>query len=49
MAPRLPEFAIRVRELGFDELVVKPPWEDLAEAEVLIGHVKTAVSTSGSS
>jgi probable F420-dependent oxidoreductase len=48
MAPRLPEFAVQVRELGFDELVIDPPWEDLVEAEVLIGHVKTAVSTSGS-
>jgi hypothetical protein len=49
MAPRLPEFAFRVRELGFDELIINPPWEDLVEAEKLIGHVKTAVSTSGSS
>jgi probable F420-dependent oxidoreductase len=49
MAPRLPEFAVRVRELGFIELVIDPPWEDLAEVEVLIGQVKTAVSTSGSS
>jgi probable F420-dependent oxidoreductase len=49
MAPRLPEFAVRVRELGFDDLVINPPWEDLAEAEVLIGDVKTAVSTSGAS
>jgi hypothetical protein len=48
MASRLPEFAVQVRELGFDELVIDPPWEDLVEAEVLIGHVKTAVSTSGS-
>jgi alkanesulfonate monooxygenase SsuD/methylene tetrahydromethanopterin reductase-like flavin-dependent oxidoreductase (luciferase family) len=48
-APRLPEFAVRVRELGFDELIIKPPWEDLVEAEKLIGHVKTAVLTSGSS
>jgi hypothetical protein len=49
MTPRLPEFAVRVRELGFDELVIDPPWEDLVEAEELIGHVKTAASTSGSS
>src|SRR3712207_3767037 len=33
MAPRLPEFAVRVRELGFDELVIKPPWDDLARSE----------------
>jgi alkanesulfonate monooxygenase SsuD/methylene tetrahydromethanopterin reductase-like flavin-dependent oxidoreductase (luciferase family) len=49
MAPRLPEFAVRVRELGFDELIINPPWEDLAEAEKLIGRVKTAVSTDGAS
>jgi probable F420-dependent oxidoreductase len=49
MAPRLPEYAVRVRELGFEELVIDPPWEDLVEAEVLIGHVKTAVSTGGPS
>ena len=49
MAPRLPEFAVRVQELGFDELIINPPWEDLGEAEKLIGHLKTAVSTSGAS
>jgi probable F420-dependent oxidoreductase len=49
MAPRLPEFAVRVRELGFDELIVNPPWDDLAEAELLIGNLKTALSISGSS
>jgi probable F420-dependent oxidoreductase len=49
MAPRLQEFAVRVRELGFDELIINPPWEDLAEAEKLIGQVKTAVSTNGAS
>jgi hypothetical protein len=49
MAPWLPEFAARVRELGFDELVINPPWDDLAQAEELIGQVKTAVSTSGAS
>jgi hypothetical protein len=49
LAPRLPEFAVRVRELGFDELIIDPPWEDPGDAEVLIDHVKTAVSTSGSS
>ena len=49
MAPWLPEFAVQVRELGFDELVINPPWEDLAQAEELIGQVKTAISTSGAS
>src|SRR3712207_4253086 len=49
MTPRLPEFAVRVRELGFEELIINPPWEDLVEAERLIGHVKTAVSTGGAS
>ena len=49
MTPRLPEFAVRVRELGFIELVIDPPWEDLVKAEELIGHVKTAVSTDGAS
>jgi probable F420-dependent oxidoreductase len=49
VAPRLPEFAVRVRELGFDELIINPPWEDLAEAEGLIGNVRSAVSTSGAS
>jgi probable F420-dependent oxidoreductase len=49
MAPWLPEFAAQVRELGFDELVINPPWDDLAQAEELIGQVKTAVSTSGAS
>ena len=44
-----PEFAVQVRELGFDELVINPPWEDLAQAEALIGQVKTTVSTSGAS
>ena len=47
MAPRLPEYAARVRELGFDELIMDPPWEDLAQAEKLIGNVKTAVATGG--
>jgi probable F420-dependent oxidoreductase len=49
MAPGLPEFAVRVRELGFDELVINPPWEDLVQAEELIDQVKTTVSTSGAS
>jgi len=47
MAPGLPEFAVRVQELGFDELIINPPWEDLVQAEEMIGYVKTAVSTSG--
>jgi hypothetical protein len=49
VAPWLPEFAVQVRELGFDELVINPPWEDLAKVEELIGQVKTAISTSGAS
>jgi hypothetical protein len=49
MAPRLVEVAVRVRELGFDELIIDPPWEDLAEAENLIGQVKSAVATDGAS
>ena len=49
MAPGLPEFAVRVHELGFDELIINPPWEDLVQAEELIDQVKTTVSTSGTS
>jgi probable F420-dependent oxidoreductase len=49
MAPWLPEFAAQVQELGFDELVINPPWDDLAQAEELIDQVKTALSTSGAS
>jgi probable F420-dependent oxidoreductase len=49
MAPWLPEIAVRVRDLGFDELVINPPWEDLVPAEELIDQVKTTVSTSGAS
>ena len=49
MAAQLPEIALRIQELGFDELIINPPWEDLAEAESLIGHVTTAVAPDGSS
>ena len=49
MAPRLSEFAIQVQELGFDELIINPPWEDLAEAQRLINQVKGAASTGGAS
>jgi probable F420-dependent oxidoreductase len=49
IAPRLQEFAIRVQELGFDELIINLPWEDLAEAEKLIDHITGAVSTGGAS
>jgi probable F420-dependent oxidoreductase len=49
MAPRLSEFAIQVQELGFDELVINPSWEDLAEVQRLINQVKGAVSTGGAS
>jgi len=49
MAAQLPEIALRIQELGFDELIINPPWEDLAEAESLIGHVTTAVAPDGAS
>jgi hypothetical protein len=49
MASRLPEFALWIQELGFDELIINPPWENLAEAENLIGSVKSAVVSDGSS
>jgi len=49
IAARLPEVALRIRELGFDELIINPPWEDLAEAESLIGHVTTAVAPDDAS
>ena len=49
MAARLPEVALRIRELGFDELIINPPWEDLAEAERLIGHVTTTVAPDDAS
>jgi hypothetical protein len=49
MACWLPEFAIRIQELGFDELIISPPWENLAEAEKLIGSVKSAVVSDGPS
>lgn len=49
IASRLPEFAVQVQGLGFDELVIDLPWDDLAEAERLIGHVKNAVATGSAS
>jgi probable F420-dependent oxidoreductase len=49
MAPRLPEFATRVQELGFDELIINLSWEELAEAEKPIGQVRDAVATDGTS
>jgi probable F420-dependent oxidoreductase len=49
MASLLPEVAVRIQELGFDELIINPPWEDLAEAEKLIGSVKSAVVSDGPS
>jgi hypothetical protein len=49
MEPRLSEFAIQVRELGFNELVINPSWEDLGEVQRLIDQVKDAVSTGGAS
>ena len=47
MSSRLPEFALRLQELTFDELIINSPWEDLAEAEKLIGSVKSAVVSDG--
>jgi probable F420-dependent oxidoreductase len=49
MAPQLPEIALRIQELGFDELIINPPWDDLAEAETLIHHVTTAVAPDSAS
>ena len=49
MASRLPEFALRIRELGFDELILGPPWEDFAETEKLIDQVKSTVASDGAS
>jgi probable F420-dependent oxidoreductase len=49
MSSRLPECAFRIQELGFDELIINPPWGNLAEAEKLIGYVKNAVVTDGPS
>ena len=49
MAPRLSEFAIQVQELGFDELIINPPWEDPSEVQRLINQVKGAVSTGSAS
>jgi probable F420-dependent oxidoreductase len=49
MAAQLPEFALRIQELGFDELIIGPPWEDLAEAEKRIGQVKSTVASDGAS
>jgi probable F420-dependent oxidoreductase len=49
MAAQLPELALRIQELGFDELIIGPPWEDLAEAEKLIGQVKSTVASDGAS
>jgi probable F420-dependent oxidoreductase len=49
MASRLPEFALRIRELGFDELIIGPPWEDFAETEKLIDQVKSTVASDGAS
>ena len=49
MASRLPEIALRIQELGFDELIINPSWENLAEAEKLIGHLRNAVGIDGAS
>jgi probable F420-dependent oxidoreductase len=49
IASRLPEFALRIQELGFDELIVNLPWEDVAEVEKRIGRIRSAVATDGAS
>lgn len=49
MTSRLPEFAVRIEELGFDELVINLAWEDLAEEHSRIEQVKGAVSPGGAS
>jgi probable F420-dependent oxidoreductase len=49
MASRLPEFALRIQELGFDELIINPPWENLAEAEKWMCWIRSAVATGSAS
>jgi probable F420-dependent oxidoreductase len=49
LASKLPEFALRTQELGFDELIIGPPWEDLAETEKLIGKIKSTVTSDDAS
>jgi probable F420-dependent oxidoreductase len=49
MTSRLPEYAVRIQELGFDELVINLTWEDRAEAQRRIEQVKGAVSPGGAS
>ncbi len=47
VTPRLPELAVQVRELGFDELIINLSWEDLAQAEELISNVRNAATADG--
>jgi hypothetical protein len=49
MAPRLPKFATQVQELGFDELIINLPREELAKAKKPIGQVRATVATDGPS
>jgi alkanesulfonate monooxygenase SsuD/methylene tetrahydromethanopterin reductase-like flavin-dependent oxidoreductase (luciferase family) len=46
MAPRLPDLAARVKELGIDELIVEPPWTELREAERCIAALKEEVKAA---
>jgi hypothetical protein len=46
MAPRLPALATRAKELGFDELIIDPPWDRLGEAEESIASVREAVGAT---
>jgi hypothetical protein len=46
MAPRLPALATRAKELGFNELIIDPPWDTLGEAEESIASVREAVGAT---
>jgi L-alanine-DL-glutamate epimerase-like enolase superfamily enzyme len=46
MAPRLPALATQAKELGFDELIIDPPWDRLGEAEESIASVREAVGAT---
>ena len=44
----LPELARQTQGLGFDETIIDLPWNDLAQAEELVGEVKARVQDTGS-
>jgi probable F420-dependent oxidoreductase len=46
MAPRLPALATQAKELGFDELIIDPPWDSLGETEESIASVREAVGAT---